>query len=127
MYAQGTSLSNVPEKMKRAGHDVHFHHQGSALNVSKSSVGHSYHGGSHELDAQAMRNVLTQLFVKTLDMKKKKKENPHYHYKGVFRDFANIDKPIAVTTNYSEDTLTVKSNSREKETLESTKYVYFLQ
>lgn len=92
-----------PEKMGRAGQDVHFHHEGNALrlNVTKSA-GYPYQTGSHELDAQAMRNVLAQLFAKTFNMKKKK-ENPHHHYKGVFKDFANIDKPSTATPSYSGD------------------------
>lgn len=92
-------LSNIPEKMKRAGLDVHFHHEGSARrsNVSES-IGYSHQpGGSHELDAKAMRNILTQILAKTLDMKKKK-DHPHHHYKSVFRESANIDKFDKSTT-----------------------------
>ncbi|XP_067205465.1 uncharacterized protein [Linepithema humile] len=102
--AKGTTeaarLSNVPARMGRVDQDVHFLHEGSVfrLNVSKSS-GHQ--PGSHELDAQAMRNILTQLFAKTLDTKKKQKENQHHHYEAVFREATNIDKPPI--TNYPED------------------------
>ena len=51
---------------------------------------------SHELDAKDMRAILTQLFAKTLDMKRHQKEtnsSNHHHYEGVFRESANIDKP----------------------------------
>lgn len=60
----------------------------------------SYHYNSHELDAKAMRAILTELFVKTFDTKKKQKENPHHHYEGTFVEAANIDKPPA---QYSSD------------------------
>ncbi|XP_070157374.1 uncharacterized protein [Polyergus mexicanus] len=88
---------NIPEKMGRVRQDVQFHHKGNALrlNISKSSENQL---GSHELDAQAMRNILTQLLAKTIDTKKKQKENPHHHYEAVFREDTNIDKPP--TVNY---------------------------
>lgn len=84
--------------MGRVSQDVHFHHESSVfrLNVSRSSG-----QGSHELDTEAMRNILTQLFAKTLDTKKKQKESQHHHYEAVFREAINIDKPP--TTNYSGD------------------------
>jgi len=86
--------------MGRVGQDVHFHHEGNVfrLNVSKAS---GYQPGSHELDAQAMRSILTQLFAKTLDTKNKQKQNPHHHYEAVFKEVTNIDKPP--TTKYPGD------------------------
>lgn len=99
-------MSNIPEKMKRAGQDVHFHHEGSAqrTNVSES-IGYLHQpGGSHELDAKAMRSILTQILAKTLDMKKKNK-NPHHHYKSIFRESDNIekfDKSMTATAERSE-------------------------
>ncbi|XP_072767054.1 uncharacterized protein [Anoplolepis gracilipes] len=96
---EGVRLSNVPEKMGRVNQDVQFHHKDKALrlNISNSSENQL---GSHELDAQAMRKILTQLLAKTIDTKKKQKENPHHHYEAVFREVTNIDKPPAV--NYPE-------------------------
>ncbi|XP_014478804.1 PREDICTED: uncharacterized protein LOC106746578 [Dinoponera quadriceps] len=96
---EATSLSNVPEKMRRAGQDVHFHHEDGVQrsNVSESIEYSHQPGGSHELDAKALRNILTQILAKTLDMKRKK-ENPHHHYKSVFRESANIDKFDKLTT-----------------------------
>lgn len=97
---QTARLSNEPAKMGRVGQDVHFHHEGSVFRLNASrSFGHQL--GSHELDAQAMRNILTQLFAKTVDTKKKQKENQHHHYEAVFREATNIDKPP--TTKYPGD------------------------
>ncbi|XP_011865778.1 PREDICTED: uncharacterized protein LOC105560886 isoform X2 [Vollenhovia emeryi] len=89
-------LSNVPDKMRRADQDVHFYHEDRALrlNASKSA---DHQLGSHELDAETMRNILTQLLAKTDHTKKKQRENPHHHYEAVFKDISNIDKPA---TNY---------------------------
>lgn len=94
------SLSNVPDKMKRAGQNVHFHREGSGhrSNVSESVEYSHQLDGSHELDAKALRNVLTQILAKTLDMKKK---NPHHHYNNVFRESANIDRFVRPTTTAS--------------------------
>ncbi|XP_029164286.1 uncharacterized protein LOC114935588 [Nylanderia fulva] len=91
---EAARLKNIHEKMGRVNQDVQFHHKGNALrlNISQSSESQL---GSHELDAQAMRNILTQLLAKTIDTKKKQKENPHHHYEAVFRDIDNIDKPMA--------------------------------
>jgi len=97
---QVAHLSNIPEKMKRAGQDVYFHHEGNSLRLNTFILpGYSHELSSHELDAQTMRNILSQLLAKTLDTKKKQKENPHHHYEAVFRDTSNIDKPPAVTPN----------------------------
>ncbi|XP_020281490.1 uncharacterized protein LOC109853612 [Pseudomyrmex gracilis] len=90
--------SNIPEKMRRAGQNVHFHHEGNVFRQNTSDQLSGHHSNSNELDPQAMRNILTQLFVKTQDTKKKQKENPHHHYEAVFRDAVNIDKPPV--TNY---------------------------
>ncbi|XP_011258449.1 uncharacterized protein LOC105252643 isoform X2 [Camponotus floridanus] len=83
---------NIPEKMSRVNQDVQFHHKGNALrlNISTSLENQV---GSHELDAQTMRHILTQLLAKTTDTKKKQKENPHHHYEAVFKEVTNIDKP----------------------------------
>ncbi|RLU19223.1 hypothetical protein DMN91_007780 [Ooceraea biroi] len=98
--AQAEHPSNIPEKMTRAGQDVYFHHEGHSLRLNTSTLpGYSHQLGSHELDAQTMRNILSQLLAKTLDTKKKQKENPHHHYEAVFKDITNIDKPPARTPN----------------------------
>lgn len=96
--SQAERTSNVPEKMKRAGQNVHFHHEGNAFRQNTSEQLSGHHSNSNELDPQTMRKILTQLFVKTQDTKKKQKENPHHHYEAVFRDAVNIDKPPV--TNY---------------------------
>ncbi|XP_076166911.1 uncharacterized protein LOC143146454 isoform X1 [Ptiloglossa arizonensis] len=99
------SPSNVPEKMKRVQQGIQFHHKDHdlLLNSSKHATntgGHHY--TSHELDAKAMRTILTELFVKTLDTKKKQKENPHHHYEGTFVEMDNIDKPsFQYSTNFT--------------------------
>jgi len=96
---QAAHLSNIPEKMKRAGQDVYFHHEDNSLRSNTFILPGSHQLSSHELDAQTMRNILSQLLAKTLDTKKKQKENLHHHYEAVFRDTTNIDKPPAVTPN----------------------------
>lgn len=101
---QAAHASNIPENMKRAGQDVYFHHNGNSLRLNASVLpGYSHQLGSHELDAKTMRHILTQLFAKTLDTKKKQKENPHHHYEAVFRETNNIDKPLATITPNPED------------------------
>ncbi|XP_011703824.1 PREDICTED: uncharacterized protein LOC105459459 isoform X2 [Wasmannia auropunctata] len=102
-------LSNVPDKMRRADQDVHFYHEDKALrlNVSKSS---KHQLGSHELDAETMRNILTQLLAKT-DNTKKKQKNPHHHYEAVFRDITNIDKPATSYPKNLQDQFQEKSIS----------------
>lgn len=95
-FTQNESPSNEPEKMKRAQYGIQFHHEDHALPQNSSrhlSNTMPYHYNSHELDAKAMRAILTELFVKTLDTKKMQKENPHHHYEGTFVDTANIVKP----------------------------------
>lgn len=115
--------------MRRADQDVHFHHEDRIhrLNISKSS-GHQ--AGSHELDAETMRNILTQLLAKTDHTKKKQKKNPHHHYEGVFRDITNIDKPVTnpgSLQNQLRGTSINKFESNNKEISEnSTKCVIFL-
>lgn len=126
---QTARLSNVPDKMRRADQDVHFYHEDRALrlNVSKSS---KHQQGSHELDAETMRNILTQLLAKTDHTKKKQKKNPHHHYEAVFREITNIDKPV---TNYPEnlqnqlqEKSTDKFESNKRISENSTKCVIFL-
>lgn len=78
-------------------------HQGVQLhNTNDTSYQHNPHHNqqltSHELDAKDMRAILTQIFMKQLDMKKRQKLDPketpqHHHYEGVFRESDNIDKP----------------------------------
>ncbi|XP_026667108.1 uncharacterized protein LOC108622199 [Ceratina calcarata] len=87
------SPSNQPEKMKRVHQGIQFHHKDHdrLLNSTKHMAAHHY--SSHELDAKAMKAILSELFVKTLDTKKKQKENPHHHYEGTFVETDNIDKP----------------------------------
>lgn len=125
---QAARLSNVPDKMRRADQDVHFYHKDSVLrlNISKSS-GHQL--GSHELDAETMRHILTQLLAKTDYTKKKQKKNPHHHYEAVFRDVTNIDKPMTNYPDNVQDQLQKKSISRfdNNKTIpeNSTKYVIY--
>lgn len=108
---QAARLSNVPDKMRRADQDVHFYHKDSALrlNISKSS---RHQLSSHELDAETMRHILTQLLAKTDYTKKKQKKNPHHHYEAVFRDVTNIDKPMTNYPDNVQDQLQKKSISR---------------
>lgn len=108
---QAARLSNVPDKMRRADQDVHFYHKDSALrlNISKSS---RHQLGSHELDAETMRHILTQLLAKTDYTKKKQKKNPHHHYEAIFRDVTNIDKPMTNYPDNVQDQLQKKSISR---------------
>lgn len=99
----------MPEKMRRAGQDVHFHHQDGAVGSLPPSH------GSHELDDQAMRRVLTELFAKTHDMKRKKEHPPpHHRYKGVFRESANIDQPLAATASYPGTNYPSTRSSRQE-------------
>lgn len=118
--------------MSRVNQDVQFHHKGNALrlNISTSLENQV---GSHELDAQTMRHILTQLLAKTIDTKKKQKENPHHHYEAVFKEVTNIDKPP--TANHPDNLSSENQPLREststsgnnKEILEnSTKCVIFL-
>lgn len=82
--------------MKRVQQGIQFHHKdhANALNGSKHTMNTmTHHYNSHELDAKAMKAILTELFAKTLDTKKKQKENPHHHYEGTFVETDNIEKP----------------------------------
>ncbi|XP_043508550.1 uncharacterized protein LOC122527976 [Frieseomelitta varia] len=99
---ESESPSNEPEKMKRAQQGVQFHHKDHAdlLNSSRHTMNTMHHYNSHELDAKTMKVILTELFAKTLDTKKKQKENPHHHYEGTFVEADNIDKP---PTQYLQD------------------------
>lgn len=119
--------------MGRVSQDVQFHHKDNTLrlNISKSSEDQL---GSHELDAQAMRNILTQLLAKTTDTKKKQKENPHHHYEAVFREDTNIDKPPTINhprNSSSKDQflrkqMISKSRNNKEISENSTKCVIFL-
>lgn len=89
--------------MKRVQQGIQFHHKDhvNALNSSKHTMNTiTHHYNSHELDAKAMKVILTELFAKTLDTKKKQKENPHHHYEGTFVETDNIEKP---PTQYPHD------------------------
>ncbi|XP_076226240.1 uncharacterized protein LOC143174823 isoform X1 [Nomia melanderi] len=99
------SPSNEPNKMKRVHQGIQFHHKDQALLLNNSRHAANptaHHYNSNELDAKAMRAILTELFVKTLDTKKKQKESPHHHYEGTFVEEANIDKP---PIQYSSDSI----------------------
>ncbi|XP_053985034.1 uncharacterized protein LOC128879681 isoform X2 [Hylaeus volcanicus] len=114
------SPSNAPEKMKRVQQGVQFHHKDHAHlhNSSKHATNRmEHHYNSHELDAKAMRTILTELFAKTLGTKKKQKENPHHHYEGTFVETANIDKP---PLQYSPDVVkkVMSKNAETTKTLE---------
>lgn len=86
--------SNEPDKMKRVLEGVQFHHKGSNPGENHTIPdGGVHHFTSHELDAKAMRTILTQLFAKTLETKNKQKETPHHHYDGTYREISNIDRP----------------------------------
>ncbi|XP_012272253.1 uncharacterized protein LOC105695339 [Orussus abietinus] len=91
--------SNEPEKMKRVRQGIQFLQQSSNPNEN-DTLPIPYHYSSHELDAKAMRSILTELFRKTLETKKKQKESPHHHYEGVFKESANIDKPPVVSADF---------------------------
>ena len=116
------SPSNEPEKMKRAHQGVQFHHKGHAnlFNSSKhltNTLNHHYN--SHELDAKAMRAILSELFAKTLDTKKKQKENPHHHYEGTFVEADNIDKPPTQYSSDLKDQKTKTNNQMENKLIET--------
>jgi len=113
--------------MRRADQDVHFHHEDRIrLNISKSS---RHQMGSHELDAETLRNILTQLLAKTDYTKKKQKKNQHHHYEGVFKDITNIDKPMTNPGNlqnqFQEKSINKESNNK-KISENGTKCVIFL-
>ncbi|CAL7950074.1 unnamed protein product [Xylocopa violacea] len=114
---ENESPSNEPEKMKRVHQGVQFHHKDHAnvLNNSKHMMSHHYN--SHELDAKAMKVILTELFAKTLGTKKKQKENPHHHYEGTFVETDNIDKPP--TSNSPNKTEEVRSKETEKKLMKT--------
>ncbi|CAK9822366.1 hypothetical protein ANTRET_LOCUS911 [Anthophora retusa] len=113
------SPSNAPDKMKRAQQGIQFHHKDHhLLNNSKhitNAMAHHYN--SHELDAKAMKVILTELFVKTLDTKKKQKENPHHHYEGTFVETDNIDKPP--TQYLSNDTHESRNKQMEEKIIKT--------
>ncbi|XP_031785741.1 uncharacterized protein LOC100116714 [Nasonia vitripennis] len=89
------SPSNEPSRMKRVHQGVQLH------NTNETSYQHHLQHNqqltSHELDAKDMRAILTQIFIKQLDMKKRQKDanepSQHHHYEGVFRESDNIVKP----------------------------------
>ena len=99
--------------MKRAQQGVQFHHKDHAglLNSSRHTMDTMHHYNSHELDAKAMKVILTELFAKTLDTKKKQKESPHHHYEGTFVEADNIDKPP--TQHPQDDTPEVRNKLME--------------
>lgn len=108
--------------MKRVYQDVEFHNQKVHKNSenAKNNRHESQYYTSHELDAKDMRAILTQLFTKTLDMKKKQKETKtpnerHHYYEGVFKESANIDKPPAFdeTEFIQQELLRLKSQTSE--------------
>ena len=83
--------------MKRAREGVRFHDKNNAPahhpNNSSSYNSLAAAGNSHELDANALRQILASLFIKTQDTKNKQKDNPHHHYEGVYKESDNIDRP----------------------------------
>lgn len=95
LFQNTSGPSNGPSRMKRVHQGVQFHQVHNASEGGSSFQNHhQQQHASHELDAKDMRAILTQLFMKTLDMKKKQKApDPHHHYEGVFKESANIDKP----------------------------------
>lgn len=102
--------------MKRVQQGIQFHHKdhANALNSSKHTMNTiTHHYNSHELDAKAMKVILTELFAKTLDTKKKQKENPHHHYEGTFVETDNIEKP---PTQYPHDD-SQKTRSKQMENM----------
>ncbi|KAJ8673425.1 hypothetical protein QAD02_004687 [Eretmocerus hayati] len=93
-----SGLSNGPSKMKKVKQTVQFHHsereKDNLLQHNNHQQHHEY--SSHELDAKDMRDILTQLFTKTLDMRKRQKDTKtpqNTHYEGTFKESDNIDKP----------------------------------
>ncbi|XP_076234864.1 uncharacterized protein LOC143179487 isoform X2 [Calliopsis andreniformis] len=119
---ENESPSNEPEKMKRVDQGIQFLHKDHThlLNSTKHAANPmSYHYSSHELDAKTMRAILTELFVKTFDTKKKQKENPHHHYEGTFRETANIDKPpTQYSSDIKEETKNVHNDNNKPEKIE---------
>lgn len=115
--------------MRRADQNVYFYHEDKALrlNISKTS---KHQLGSHELDAETMRHILTQLLAKTDYTKKRQKKNPHHHYEAVFKDITNIDKPVTNYPGNLQDQLQEKSTgkfeSNKRISENSTKCVIFL-
>ncbi|XP_043277168.1 uncharacterized protein [Venturia canescens] len=99
--AKGDSApSNVPERMKKAHENVRFHQNNSESRSSGSPrLANGNTEASGELEAAAMREILSSLFNKTSGMKKKQKDNPHHRYEGVFREISNIDKPPAASSD----------------------------
>lgn len=108
--------NNTPERMKRYRLGVRFHQDNGRIDENNSIPGDIHHYNSHELDAKAMRNILTELFVKTLETKKKQQEHPHHHYKGVFRETANIDKPPDVSSPKTQVIERVKKQHETNDT-----------
>ena len=100
--------------MTKAHQDVQFHHKPD--NKNRTYFSSSFQNPtSHELDANAMRNILTLLMKKTLETKEKQKDNPHHRYEGVYRESANIDKPPILEKEFDLRDLFDFSQSDPKE------------
>lgn len=80
--------------------DVKFHHNLKASHKNRTFSSSDYNPSSHELDANAMRNILALLTKKTNEMKNKQKENPYHRYEGVYRESDNIDKPPSMEKEF---------------------------
>lgn len=100
--------------MTKIHQDVKFHHHNSKIshkNRTFSSI--NYNPSSHELDANAMRNILALLTKKTNEMKNKQKENSYHKYEGVYRESDNIDKPPAIKEFDPRDLFDILDQKRQ--------------
>lgn len=94
------SPSNAPDKMTKVHKDVKFHHNSKASHKNRTFTSSDFNPSSHELDANAMKNILALLTKKTNEMKNKQKENPYHIYEGVYRESDNIDKPPSLEKEF---------------------------
>lgn len=92
--------------MKKTHGNVRFHQNNNEHAASASSkLANTHNEASGELDAVAMREILSSLFNKTSGMKKKQQDNPHHRYEGVFREISNIDQPPAPSSEFVHPTV----------------------
>ncbi|XP_043475237.1 uncharacterized protein LOC122506891 isoform X2 [Leptopilina heterotoma] len=95
------SPSNAPDKMTKVHKDVKFHHHNSkAPHKNRTFSSNDFNPSSHELDANAMKNILALLMKKTNEMKNKQKKNAYHIYEGVYRESDNIDKPPSLEKEF---------------------------
>lgn len=105
--------------MKRVRDGIKFLDEGSTPGENHTLPNSFVHQfSSHELDSKSMRNILNQLFAKTLETKKKQTENPHHHYEGTFKEISNIDRPPTILPDsdngFIEETRTKRPDKLKK-------------